>query len=290
MAAYLNAFAVGYAAICCFSRCFSFELGLILGALVPGALQRTASQHAALDWAGCRSLRLASASAGAAALAVLGRVVRPGAFAHNRQSYLPPGAVGWPGLRSTADWLAGVGLKWVAPGGAGLRWPQPGTTWVVALVVAAAAATLFVDAYLSRHAFPLLWWHERVYFATLPGLVEELFYRGVLLGLLSRVFPRTVPLPGTHTSWGGLVGVVLFALGHNFKFGSSWLLLGDVVRLFLHGYGWLLLRQLFSSTLPFQLAFGTLFLWVRERTGSVWAAVAAHCLMNGVLAAEHAIS
>lgn len=185
-------------------------------------------------------------------------------------------------------WLI-YGLKWVTPTESGLCRPWPGTTGRVVLVVLASATALFVDAYLSRHAFTSLWWHERLYFATLPGLVEELFYRGVLVGLLSRAFPHTVPLPGAYTSWGGLVGVLLFALGHHFKFGSNWLL-SDVGRAFLQGYGWLLIKQFFSAALFFQLLFGTLFLWVRERTGSVWAAVAAHCLLNGVLVLGHSMN
>lgn len=181
------------------------------------------------------------------------------------------------------------GLKWVTPAEMGLRRPQPGTSWGVALVAGVVAAALFVDAYVSRYAFLPLWWHERLYIATLPGIDEELFYRGVLLGLLSRVFPRTVPLPGTRTSWGGLAGVLLFTLGHNVKFTGLSVLLRDALRLFAHGYGWLLITSFFSGAMLFQLTLGTLFLWVRERTASVWAAVAAHCVMNGVLAIGHAL-
>lgn len=200
-----------------------------------------------------------------------------------------PVAWGGKALSLCVTGLLLYGLKWVTPAEAGLRRPQPGTGWGVALVVGAVAAALFVDAYFARHAFPLLWWHERLYIAAIPGLDEELFYRGALLGLLSRVFPRKVPLPGTRTSWGGLAGVLLFTLGHNVKFTSLSLLLHDAWRLLAHGYGWLLIRSFFSGAMLSQLAMGTLFLWVRERTASVWAAVAAHCVMNGVLAIGHAL-
>jgi membrane protease YdiL (CAAX protease family) len=199
-----------------------------------------------------------------------------------------PVAWGAKALGLLVTGLLVYGFKWVTPAETGLRPLQPGTSRVVLPVVGVVAAVLLVDAYLSRHAFPVLWWHEQLYVTTLPGLEEELFYRGALLGMLGRVFPRTVPLLGTRTSWGGLVGVVLFMLGHNFKFVNTWLL-PDAARLVLQGYGWLLIKQFFSSAMLFQLALGTLFLWVRERTGSVWAAAAAHCLMNGVLAVGHAM-
>jgi membrane protease YdiL (CAAX protease family) len=183
------------------------------------------------------------------------------------------------------------GLKWVTPAETGLRQLQQGSGRVVAPLVFVVAAALFVDAYLSRHAFTQLWWRQQLYVATMPGLEEELFYRGALLGLLGRVFPRTVPLPGARTTWGGLAGVILFTLGHHIKFMAGFQWLNDAARLLLHGYGWVLIKYFFfSSDILFQLGLGTLFLWVRERTGSVWAAVAAHCLMNSVLALGHAIS
>ena len=100
----------------------------------------------------------------------------------------------------------------------------------------------------------------------MPGLAEELFERGVLLGLLNHVFPRNIPFFGTRTSWSGLAGIVLFVLGHGFYFAypnTFWPA-----------------AHFPPGLIADKLLFGTLFLWVRERSGSCWAAVATHNLTN----------
>jgi membrane protease YdiL (CAAX protease family) len=179
------------------------------------------------------------------------------------------------------------GLKWVTPREVGLTKPRPDSWRPVALVVALVAGGVLGNAYLTRQHVATLWWHERLYYATLPGLAEELFYRGVLLGLLGRLFARRLPLLGTRTSWAGVVGVLLFALAHQVKFPAY--LLGSLqagnYRVVLQGLSyWLPFGHVSLSEQGYYLAMGTLFLWVRERSGSCWAAVGAHCLLNASLA------
>jgi len=179
-------------------------------------------------------------------------------------------------------------LRRATPADAGFVRPAPGSVRAVAPVVLLIAAALLGEAYLSRFAFPPLSAGQRFYYLTLPGLDEELFYRGALLGLLAPGLARTLPLPGTRTSWGGVVGVLLFTLGHG---------LGFPDRLFTLGFGadfWRYVQAWWSPThfplrvVLFQLGMGGFFLWVRERTGSAWAAAAVHCVMNGCLALGHA--
>ena len=217
--------------------------------------------------------------------------------------------VHWLGLQSvvrlremagypSVNWVGkGVGvlcsLVWVyalrctTPRAAGLVRPAPGAVQAVVGPVLVVAAGLLGEAYLSRYAFPSLTAGQHLYYLTLPGLDEELFYRGALLGLLAPGLARTLPLPGTHTSWGGVVGVLLFTLGHG---------LGFPARLFDLGAGadfWFYVREWWSPAhfplriVLFQLGMGTFFLWVRERTGSAWVAAAVHCLLNGCLALGH---
>ncbi|RZK22583.1 MAG: CPBP family intramembrane metalloprotease [Hymenobacter sp.] len=98
------------------------------------------------------------------------------------------------------------------------------------------------------------------------GVAEELFSCGLLLGALGRAFPRTLPLLGARTSWGGVVSVLLFVLGHVFTFAGPLALRPSV-----H----------FSPEMVLgHTLFSTLFLWVRERSGSVWAAMGAHNVGN----------
>ncbi|QKG54471.1 CPBP family intramembrane glutamic endopeptidase [Hymenobacter sp. BRD67] len=178
---------------------------------------------------------------------------------------------------------------WVTADETGLRGPSRASLRVVVPVVGLVLLVLFADAYFSRHAFAPLWWHEQLFYAIVPGLEEELFYRGILLGLLGRVFPHTIPLPGTRTSWGGLVGVLLFALGHGIRFWSV-SLLGNGWQTLTHAWWWQSLLHFPFPDAAYYGLMGLLFLWVRERTGSVWAAVASHCLVNTALTIGHAIS
>ena len=177
------------------------------------------------------------------------------------------------------------GLKWVTPAEVGLTGLALRSWRVVGPVVAAIATAVVYHAYAERQSFPPLWWNERLFYATVPGLVEEVFYRGVLLGLLNRGYVRRLPLPGTQTSWGGVVGVLLFALAHDLKFPSylvASLQTGNLHVLGRAGY-WGPLWHISPRDQLYYLARGTLFLWVRERTGSCWAAVGTHCLLNTCL-------
>ena len=158
------------------------------------------------------------------------------------------------------------GLRWVSSLESGLQWPRPDSWRVVGLVALFAAALQIIGGYLTRHQVRPPSSEALLYQLTMPGLAEELFERGVLLGLLSRVFPRNIPFFGTRTSWGGLAGIVLFVLGHGFSFA--------------HPATFWPAAHFPPGLIADKLLFGTLFLWVRERSGSCWAAVATHNLTN----------
>jgi membrane protease YdiL (CAAX protease family) len=200
------------------------------------------------------------------------------AFAPLPLEWLPKVAgIGW-------SLLLVAGLRWTTPREAGWRLPAPGSLRAVLPAVLVLSSAFLVNAYLARHSARPLWFAEQLFYATLPGLEEELFYRGALLGLLGRVFARTVPLPGTRTSWGGLMGVLLFALGHGLKYPTE--LLNWFHRP--HGWhyvgAWLWPAYFSSGEVVYVLAMGSFLLWVRERTASCWPAVATHCLLNSCVA------
>jgi len=166
-------------------------------------------------------------------------------------------------------------LRWVSPEESGLWWPAPSSWRVVGTVVVMAAALQLISGYLAGHHVRPLSSEGFLYQLTMPGLAEELFMRGVLLGLLNKVFPHTIPFFGTRTSWGGLAGVVLFVLGHGFDFAHPSVLLPTA------SFPW--------GRVADKLLFGTLYLWVRERSGSTWAAVATHNLTNVCLSLGQAM-
>jgi membrane protease YdiL (CAAX protease family) len=105
------------------------------------------------------------------------------------------------------------------------------------------------------------------YEATMPGLDEELFFRGLLLALLCDVFPRTRSVLGAALGWPTVVTSMLFVWGHVFHVDVN------------------LRPRVETELLPVAslLGFGVLMAWIRARTGSVWWAVAAHNIANVAL-------
>jgi len=175
-----------------------------------------------------------------------------------------------PGERAIGDhwnWsgqlLAFAGVLWIAwllARRVGLSWREMGFAWVQrpgsigpATWVSAAALSLNVLA-MNLSSFrlghvPLETW---VYQATLPGLVEEAVFRGVLLGLLDRAFVARKDRFGASVGWGGVVVTLVFLALHGVTAGT---LLG---------------------VLPASL----LYLWLRVRTGSLVAPIVVHNLWN----------
>jgi membrane protease YdiL (CAAX protease family) len=164
--------------------------------------------------------------------------------------------------------LAGLGwVAWTLARRAGLPWREMGFTWAQrpgslrpALMVG-GAALLINAALMSRSAFrlPAVSWETWLYQATLPGLIEEAAFRGVLLALLDRAFAPRWSLLGVRIGWGAVVVTFVFLALHGIRPGT---LLG---------------------VLPAAL----LYLWLRGRTGSLVLPVAVHNLWNLSVYAGH---
>lgn len=56
---------------------------------------------------------------------------------------------------------------------------------------------------------------------TMPGLEEELFYRGLLLFALARAFTGRIRLLGVEWGWGAVLSCILFGLAHAFGFSNG---------------------------------------------------------------------
>lgn len=183
----------------------------------------------------------------------------------------------WPGERVIGErwnWsgqgLMLAGVLWIAAmlsRRAGLSWRTMGFTWHqqpgsmrVALAVAAAALSLHLLV-MSGSRFRLVGvsFETWLYQATLPGLVEELLFRGVLLALLDRAFVARRVVLGASIGWGGVVVTVVFVA--------------------LHGLD----ASALSGVLPAAL----LYLWLRARTGSLVLPVIVHNLWNLSVYAAH---
>ena len=125
------------------------------------------------------------------------------------------------------------------------------------------AAMLCVSVWLSRFGAervvqtPAL---EAILFqATLPGLDEEILYRGALLALLSGAWGRRDALSSRWT--GGLLTSAAFGLAHGLSYAD-----GAV--------------KLEPGTILMTGVLGLTFFWLKERTGSLIMPIATHNAIN----------
>ena len=128
----------------------------------------------------------------------------------------------------------------------------------VAVCAAALLASLLAQGGAGARvaAIPSSTW---LFVATMPGLAEEVAFRGVLLAAAERAAPASRRIAGVPVSAGAALLTVAF-IG-------------------LHGFGVGLLVSVLPGTL--------LYLWLRLKTGSIVVPVVAHNLWNLTVLAAH---
>ena len=119
----------------------------------------------------------------------------------------------------------------------------------------------------DAHDFPSL--ESLAFEATLPGLAEELAYRGLLMALYDRLLPGGTAFPltvfGARLGLGAIVVSVGFGVLHGVTFDEQ------------------LALQCSPTVVVFTGSVGLVLAWVRARTGSLVLPVAVHNLTNLVL-------
>ena len=99
---------------------------------------------------------------------------------------------------------------------------------------------------------------------TMPGLEEEIFYRGLLLFALDRAVSARVRFLGVDWGWGAVLSCLLFGLTHAFGFSNG-------------GYS-------FDATTMALTAFPSFIaVWLRLRTGSLVLPILLHNFGNSIL-------
>ena len=98
---------------------------------------------------------------------------------------------------------------------------------------------------------------------SMPGLQEELFYRGLLLFALDRAFTGRVRLLGVDWGWGAVLSCALFGLAHAFGYSD----------------GAFSFDPLYMALTALPALIGV---WLRLRTGSLLLAVVMHNFGNAV--------
>jgi uncharacterized protein len=168
-------------------------------------------------------------------------------------------AKNWWGLSLTA--LAAVMFlrAWRSDGmsRAGLGRPTEQRWWVPTLVcIGVAVPVMYGYGYVYNDGQPVSG-EELLFQWTMPGVAEEIVFRGLLLLIVNEAFGRPFRLLGARYGWGAVFVALVFGLSHG---------LNGVVGL------------LFALTVGFVLT------WLRERTGSVWPCIVLHNVVNGMIA------
>ncbi len=98
---------------------------------------------------------------------------------------------------------------------------------------------------------------------TMPGLEEELFYRGLLLLALDNAFTARKRLLGVDWGWGAILSCALFGLAHAFRYADGSFSFDPI--------------YMALTAVPSLLA-----VWLRLRTGSVLIPVLLHNFGNAI--------
>jgi hypothetical protein len=102
---------------------------------------------------------------------------------------------------------------------------------------------------------------ETAFQLTLPGLQEEIFYRGVLLFALDRAFTGRLRFLGVDWGWGAVLSCLLFGLAHAFDYSDGAFSFEPLVMAL--------------TALPSFIA-----VWLRLRTGSLLLPILLHNFGN----------
>lgn len=175
--------------------------GIVLGALLPGRMS--------LPWL-----------LGAATLVIMNDLM------------LTNGYGLFPSLPLGGDWnwqckILALAASLVVIALPGFGWRETGLTLVQAagsLKTALPVAGLYVGLFM---VLALIFPNDRpsvetlIFQLTMPGLEEEVFYRGVLLVALGRAFAGRVRFLGVDWGLGAILSCMLFGLAHAFGFSNG---------------------------------------------------------------------
>ncbi|RYY06915.1 MAG: CPBP family intramembrane metalloprotease [Sphingobacteriaceae bacterium] len=115
---------------------------------------------------------------------------------------------------------------------------------------------------ISNHSHTIHSLETFAFQATLPGLSEEIIYRGILLGLLTKVYPQFITIFKARIGWSVLIVSVLFGLIHGLKLDKHWQISFN--------------SQKFCTT----MGFAFMVSWLKQRSGSLWPAIIFHNFWN----------
>jgi membrane protease YdiL (CAAX protease family) len=137
------------------------------------------------------------------------------------------------------------------------------SSWYPVLGFGGVALVLRLIAKITfGHTYPFHSLETFAYQATLPGFSEEIIYRGIILGLLNKVYPSFISIFKAKIGWGVVIVSVLFGLEHGLILGKHW--------------------QILFNSQKFCITMGTGFVmaWLKQRSGNLLPSVIFHNLWN----------
>lgn len=139
-----------------------------------------------------------------------------------------------------------------------LKQDREGLPGALALCGLLAALFLGLAVWLPGQSFTV---DSLAFQLTMPGLDEELFYRGVLLLMLNEAFGRPLKVLGAPMGWGAVITSMAFGLAHALGFQDGAFTFDAMTMA--------------ATGLP-----ALLLVWLKEKTGSLLLPVLMHNFAN----------
>ena len=119
------------------------------------------------------------------------------------------------------------------------------------LVILSVLKLYFYHAY--NHPPASVHFETVLFQATMPGIAEEIVFRGILLALLNKVFQTKWSAFGVRFGWGAIISSILFGLVHGFYIDGAWSLhfitIG-IIRAAIDGFFLALVKEKTKSLVP----------------------------------------
>ena len=186
-----------------------------------------------------------------------------------RLSFLHTYKWNWQGKILEFIWplIMVYGLKWLQPAEVGLTLPKNKRWLIYAVLIGIGydglmfALSPYLDT-LPQHSNI-----ETILFQlTLPGLAEELFYRGTLWAVIQRYLPNPIRFLRLRLSWSFVLTTVLFISVHWISYIRS---TGQIEWFIYENFPVLIISVMLGL--------------IREKTKSIWPGVLLHNIINGGL-------
>ncbi|MCX7114983.1 MAG: CPBP family intramembrane metalloprotease [Gammaproteobacteria bacterium] len=176
------------------------------------------------------------------------------------------GFLNWQGFILSILWplILVFVFKWLSPEDVGLKISHPKNSLYLGLLFGGILGGWnFLDEYLRGTLHGLS--EATLFMLTMPGLSEELVYRGVLLAILDRYLGKPWHWDGIRFGWGIVLVSMMFIQGHLFRY-------SDVMK----GFIWTGNVDLLINVTVATVAFA----YLRLKTRSIWPGVLCHSMID----------